>query len=139
MLGGSEIDFADLLKRGKPVVLNLWAGLCPPCRQEMPSFQRAYNDLKGEFILVGVDIGPFVGLGSHGDARRFLKEFDITYPTAYAASPDLIREFNVQGMPTTIFFTPDGKVFRKGTGFIPEDTLRKELQALLDASAGASR
>lgn len=138
VLGGKEIGFADLLHQGKPVVLNFWAGLCPPCRQEMPGFQRVYNEHKDEFILVGVDVGPFVGLGSHDDARRFLKSFNITYPTAYAKRDGLLREYNVQSMPTTVFFSPDGKLFRKFTGFFPEDELRKELKAFLDASATTS-
>jgi thiol-disulfide isomerase/thioredoxin len=37
-LGGSEVQFSELLAEGKPVVLNMWAGLCPPCRLEMPDF-----------------------------------------------------------------------------------------------------
>lgn len=138
-LGGSEVSVPDLFKQGKPVVINFWAGLCPPCRQEMPGFQRVYEEFKGRFLLVGIDVGPFVRLGSHDDARQLLDALDITYPTAYAVSADILKEYKVLGMPTTIFFTPDGKVFRQGAGFIPEDTLRKELEDLLDVSAGNSR
>src|SRR3990172_6642334 len=63
-LGGSEIDFSSLLGRGRPVILNFWAGLCPPCRAEMPGFQSVYAELSQHFVLVGVDVGPFIGLGS---------------------------------------------------------------------------
>ena len=77
---GEEVDFMQVFRHGKPVVLNFWAGLCPPCRAEMPGFQRVHDDLSDDYIMVGVDIGPFVGLGSHDDARGFMREFGIGYP-----------------------------------------------------------
>ena len=135
ILGGDEADFSQVFRHGKPVVLNFWAGSCPPCRAEMPGFQRVHDNIGGEFTLVGVDIGTFMGLGSHVDARRFLKEFDIRYPTAYAVTRDPVIDYNVRVMPTTVFLTPDGQIFDKRTGFIPEDQLRSKLQDLLDASS----
>ncbi len=138
VLGGQEVDFNDILRQGKPVVLNFWAGLCPPCRQEMPDFQKVYNEFKGEFILVGLDVGPFVGLGSNNDGRRLLEELGVTYPAAYAKSADLVREYRVLGMPTTVFFTPDGEVFSKKTGFMTEGEMRSRVQALLEASQGVT-
>jgi thiol-disulfide isomerase/thioredoxin len=137
VLGGKEIDFNGLLRRGQPVVLNFWAGLCPPCRREMPDFQTVYNEHEGEFILVGVDVGPFVRLGSNDDAQRLLEDLNITYPTAYAKSSDLVREYDVFAMPSTVFFTPDGEIFRKTTGFMTEDQTRSAVEDLLDESANA--
>lgn len=40
LLGGREVRFSKVFEQGKPVVLNFWAGLCPPCRAEMPWFQK---------------------------------------------------------------------------------------------------
>jgi thiol-disulfide isomerase/thioredoxin len=37
------------------VALNFWAGQCPPCRAEMPAFQRVYDRHSDDFLLVGVD------------------------------------------------------------------------------------
>ncbi len=135
ILGGDEVDFSQVFRHGKPVVLNFWAGLCPPCRAEMPGFQRVYDDLGDRYIMLGVDIGPFVGLGSHDDARQFLKDFDIRYPTAYAVTRDPVLDYNVQSMPTTVFLTPDRQIFFRRAGFLPEDQLRSKLQDLLAASS----
>ncbi len=135
ILGGEEVDLSQLLGQGKPVVLNFWAGLCPPCRAEMPGFQRVSDDIGDDFILVGVDIGPYVGLGSHEDALLFLREFDIHYPATYAVARDPVIDYGVKAMPTTVLLTPDGEIFYRRTGFFPEDQLRSKLQDLLDASS----
>ena len=69
VLGGNEILFSEVLGKGKPVVLNFWAGLCPPCRAEMPDFQSVSDEFGEEIIVFGLDIGPFVGLGSRGEGQ----------------------------------------------------------------------
>lgn len=138
VLGGKEINFSQVLGQGKPVVLNFWAGLCPPCRAEMPDFQRVYNDYKGKVILVGVDIGPFIGLGSNDDARRLLKELNITYPTARAVNASIVRQYNILSMPTTIFFTADGKAFNRHTGILTGGQMRKLFADAIAAASPAS-
>ena len=134
VLGADELDVTQLFGRGQPVLLNFWAGLCPPCRAEMPGFQRVYDDLGDQILLVGVDIGPFTGLGSNADARALLEELNISYPTAYATE-DPTRSFAVLGMPTTVLFTADGRIVAKHTGFLPEDALRSTLRDLLALSS----
>jgi len=129
-----QVTVNDLLKKGKPVVLNFWAGLCPPCRQEMPGIQRVYNDLGNRFTLLGVDVGPFMGLGSHSDARTFLKQEQITYPTGYALTADAITEYHISAMPTTVFILPNGHIFAEHTGFLAESAMRNSVLDLLAAS-----
>ena len=135
-IGVSSQDphFQDLFPSDRPVVLNFWAGLCPPCRAEMPGFQRVYDEYQDRITLLGLDVGPFMNLGSNGDARRLLSELNITYPTGYAHSRDPVAKFGVTAMPTTVFFTPDGKVFRTTVGFIDEGGLERSIQNLLTAS-----
>jgi len=67
-LGEASVKFSELFGQGKPVVLNLWAGLCPICWTEMPELQAAYEKYGERVLFVGVDIGPFVGLGDEDDA-----------------------------------------------------------------------
>ena len=129
-LGGERLDFAALLTRGKPVVLNFWAGLCPPCRAEMPWFENVYQRHREEVLIVGVDIGPFVGLGSHDDARRLLQELGVTYPTAYAVDDTPVVRWIV-GMPTTVLFSAEGREVRTHTGLLTEEQLEEAVQELL--------
>ena len=81
VLGGEELAFSSIFTHGKPVVLNFWAGLCPPCRAEMPDLQSVYGEYQDRVLLLGLDIGPFVGLGSRDDGRALVQELNITYPT----------------------------------------------------------
>lgn len=135
-VGGSRVRLSQLWGRGKPVVLNFWAGLCPPCRAELPDFQRLYTQRgSDQFTLIGIDIGPFVGLGSHDDGRALLQELKITFPagTTMVAAP--VRAFGIIGMPTTIFITPDGKIFKRYTGMLT----RRQMETFVDELLKASR
>ena len=137
-LPSQNAKFQDMFPADKPVVLNFWAGLCPPCRGEMPGFQRVYDEYQDRITLLGLDVGPFMSLGSRSDARSLLSELDITYPTGYAHSRNPVAQFGVTAMPTTIFLTPDGKTFRTSVGFLDESSLERHIQNLLTASATSS-
>ena len=134
VLGGDQVTLHSLLDQGRPIILNFWAGLCPPCRQEMPGFQRLYDARGSEFLMLGVDIGPFVGLGGHQDAINFLRDFQITYPTAWAPTRQPVLDYSVQSMPTTVFLTPDGTIFDRQVGFLSEQDAACKLDRLLAAS-----
>lgn len=132
VLGRSTISLSKL--RGKPVVLNFWAGLCAPCRAEMPEFESVYQEYRGKITLVGIDIGPFVGLGSLEDGKKLLKELGVTYPVGTTSDASVVRNYGVLGMPTTVFVTPDGKVLRKWLGLLTKSKLVELTEELLAAS-----
>ena len=128
-LGASELDLAQL--RGEPVVLNFWAGLCPPCRAEMPDLQIFYEQFKGRATLIGIDLGQFTGLGTQKDAKELLEDLGITYPTGYTDDSSVVKKFKVLGMPTTVFIRADGTIFKKWSGALNEETLAKQTNAML--------
>lgn len=137
-VGGSRIRLSQLWGKGKPVVLNYFAGLCPLCRAELPDFQRLYTDsAKDKLTLIGVDVGSFVGLGSRDDGKALLRELKITFPAGTIFSADGFRRYGILGMPTTIFITADGKILRKYTGMLTRDQMDTFVGELLKAS-GAS-
>lgn len=137
VLGGQEVAFSDLLSQGKPVILNFWAGLCPPCRLEMPDFQEVYGEYNDQVLLVGVDVGTFVGLGSEEDGRALLKEVGATYPTGTTSDVEVMRAYEVIGMPTTVFMTPKGEIVQKWTGLLTKDKMEELLEELIEASANS--
>jgi thiol-disulfide isomerase/thioredoxin len=97
----------------------------------MPGFQRVHDELGDRYVMLGVDVGPFVGLGTHDGARAFLSEYEIGYPAAYATDENVVRDFEIRSMPTTLFFDADGRIVDRHTGFLPEDRLRRQIESLL--------
>ena len=130
---GTELTFSHFFADGKPVILNFWAGLCPPCRAEMPDFQEFDEQNRDRVTLVGVDIGQYLGLGNRDDAAELLKELGITYPTGLTSEATVTRHYNVLGMPTTVFLNPDGTVFRTWNGILTKEQLNDRADELLDA------
>ena len=134
-LGGSVASLSDL--RGKPLVLNFWAGLCPPCRAEMPDLQEFYDEFGDSVTLFGLDIGPFTGLGTNRDGRELLEELGVSYPAGSTTDETVVRDYEILGMPSTVFITHDGKIFDKWTGLLNRDVLVKKSAEML-ALSGAT-
>lgn len=135
VLGGEEVNFSEVVADGKPVVLNFWAGLCPPCRLEMPDLQEVHQDFGDQIVLVGVDVGTFTGLGDEQAGRALLQDVGVTYPTGTTANAEVMRAYEVIGMPTTLFISPDGEIVERWTGLLTKDKMVELVAELLEASA----
>lgn len=98
LLDGSGV-LTDEDLRGRPVVINFWASWCVPCREEAPLLERAYQEYKDEgVVFLGVNIKD-----AESDAKRFVREFGITYPIVRDPDQSLARDFGVRGLPETFF------------------------------------
>ncbi len=131
VVGGQELDLHSLIG-SKPIVLNFWAGLCPPCRAEMPDLQEFNQEYKDQALLLGIDLGQFFGLGNLEDAKNLLKELEVTYPAGSTADSDLVKNYKVLAMPTTIFINTDGTIVNKWTGALNSSVLSDETTKMLE-------
>ena len=136
VLGGEEVKLSDLLAQGRPVVLNFWAGLCPPCRLEMPDLQAVHDEFGDRILLLGLDVGPFTALGTSEEGNALVQELGITYPTGTTSDSSVVRAYQITGMPSTFFIKPNGEVDRKWTGLLTEEKLTELAEDLLNASGG---
>lgn len=128
VFGGKQSHFARVFDQGEPIVLNFWAGLCPPCRAEMPGFQKVSTEFSGKILVIGIDVGPFVDLGTHQDATNLYTQLGVHYPLAYAVDSTPLQVYRVQGMPTTVFLSSSGWVVDQETGIVTEEQLRSIIQ-----------
>ena len=130
-IGGPTVNFEEVLAIGKPTMLNFWAGNCPPCRAEMPDLQRSYEAFKDEVTFLGLDVGVFTGLGSRRSGLALIDELSVTYPAGEPVTRLPVNNYNVNAMPTTVFFDANGEVFRRWEGLISGPQLNAILQDLV--------
>ena len=66
---------------GKPLVVNLWATWCGPCRLEMPQLVALYQQYKDKGLtIIGISIDD-----SPAEIRAFAKEYSVDYPLLVGA------------------------------------------------------
>ena len=97
----------------------------------MPELQYFYEEYSGELILLGIDVGQFTGLGSPKDAGRLLGSLGVTYPAGYTDDASVVRDYRVRAMPTTIFISAEGKIFRTWTGSITREEVTAIVREML--------
>jgi thiol-disulfide isomerase/thioredoxin len=101
----------------------------------MPDLQEVHEEFGDQVTLVGVDVGTFTGLGNEQEGRALLKEVGATYPAGTTADAEVMRAYQVIGMPTTLFITPDGEIVERWTGLLTRDKMVELVEELLEASA----
>jgi cytochrome c biogenesis protein CcmG/thiol:disulfide interchange protein DsbE len=111
--------------KGHPVVVNKWASWCPPCRAEFPFFQKHSARLARKVAFIGVDSND-----NDDDAREFLKEFPVPYPSYKDPSLDVAQVFKGQiAFPTTAFYDSKGElVYVKQGGYRDEADLVADIE-----------
>ncbi|MFL2644437.1 MAG: TlpA family protein disulfide reductase [Dehalococcoidia bacterium] len=119
---------------GVPIILNFWAGLCPPCRAEMPDFQEFYDSYGHEIVVIGIDIGKYTGLGSKADALKLVDELGITYTIGGVEDDSVIELYSVYGLPHTLFIDGDQNLVRAWSGVINLSKLEDIGLGMLESS-----
>ena len=118
------IDLTDY--RGIPVVMNIWASWCLPCRREMPALEAAHQRLGDAVAFVGVN---------HQDDRAaaldLVADTAITYPSAYDPQGVVAYDYDAYGMPTTVFVTAQGTIAGRHTGELTEDDVIEAATSLI--------
>ncbi len=98
--------------RGKLIFLNFWATWCPPCRAEMPSMQRLWEEFKEEdFVILAINIQEEIKLVS-----SFMNERGLSFPVLLDEKGEVARSYGISGIPATFFLNPDGEIIGKAVG-----------------------
>ena len=130
LLSGDSISIADM---GAPVVVNLWATWCPPCRDEMPFLQELHERYSGEGLRI-------VGISSDGPrdleaVRRFVTENGLEFDIGLDPSGATLDLFRVFGLPATYVADADGRIvlLRRGPVSASDAELVTTIESLLQS------
>jgi thiol-disulfide isomerase/thioredoxin len=98
-----EKRIADL--RGYPVVVNLWASWCIPCRQEFPVLQKLSARYGKKIAFLGVNSED-----SNDAASTFLGEEPVPYPSYTDPNKDIVNSVGGISFPDTAFYDSSGEL-----------------------------
>lgn len=122
-LDGAEVHVREFT--GKPMVINMWASWCPPCRREMPALQAAQRS--------NPDV-TFVFVNQEQDRETILRYLEreglLLSNVVMDTKGEFGRRAGVSAMPTTLFYRADGRLAFRHIGELSEAALRTKLASL---------
>jgi cytochrome c biogenesis protein CcmG, thiol:disulfide interchange protein DsbE len=107
--------------RGTPVVVNLWASWCGPCRFEIPFIQRAFLQHGTKVAFLGVNSDD-----ADGNARKMLATLPMPYPSVVDDRANLAGRLGARGLPVTVFYDASGKEAYVHQGAYPSEAKLSE-------------
>ena len=110
--------------QGGPLVINLWATWCPPCRREMPVLQKAQTQNQDVTFL-------FVNQGeSMQSVSTFLETQGLNLNNVlFDSSGQLGQKVGSMALPTTLFYSPQGRLLSSHLGELSEASLARALES----------
>lgn len=125
---GNDIQFHSLVGK-KKIVLNFWASWCPPCKGEMPEFEKIHKKYSNDvaFVMVNMTDGSRETVET---ASAYINENKYTMPMYFDVHQDAATNYQVASLPTTYFVDLDGNISNGYQGQINEKILEKEIEEM---------
>ena len=124
---GNTVRLSDFF--GKPVVINFWASWCPPCRVEMPDFNRVYADIGNEvqFLMINLADGQQETVEI---AKRYIESNNFSFPVYFDTRREGSRAYSIRYIPTTLFINKEGHIAVEDQGAINENALLRGIELI---------
>lgn len=119
-LRGDSVSLSDY--EGQVVLLNIWATWCAPCRVEMPSLERLYQELEGEpFEILAVSVDAARGGRDEygnpgGNIQAFADSLGLTFRILHDPTGRIQDRYRTTGVPETFLIGKDGIIYKKVAG-----------------------
>ena len=117
---------------GRPVILNFWATWCPPCRSELPAFEKLYRKYQAKVTFMMIDLSD--GYRETPDSvKKFLSENGYTFPVYYDSEGSAAKAYNALSIPFTVAIDKNGNVKKTHLGAMSEAALESIIKSLIEA------
>lgn len=126
---GNKVTLKDF--QGKPIIINVFASWCGPCKAEMPLFENIYKAYKNEDIMLLMINMTDGQRETQKSAEDFMKNEGYTMPIYFDKDLDFSMKYNVMGIPRTLFIDKDGNIIKDHTSMIDAITLNDYIAELL--------
>ena len=127
-LDGNPVSLSDF--KGHPVVINFWATWCPPCRDEMPVMVEAHRAHRDSGLIILAVNGRDQETSTRA-VRRFVAEFQISFPVLLDEHGNVRKRYKLRGLPTSVFIGADGLVRGVIIGPFTPTTFESHLNEIL--------
>ena len=114
---------------GKPIVLNLWASWCGPCKSEMPGFQEVYEAVGEDVVFLMVNV---TGIDTQADAQKYIQEGGYSFPVYYDTDNSMAPNYYGGSVPMTYFIGKDGQLVTYATGAITKEILEQGIDMITE-------
>ncbi len=125
---GKKIRLSDNF--GKPIVINFWATWCPPCKQELPDFEKLHKEYGDRVVFMMVNLTDGYRDTIDG-TKRFVSKNGYTFPLYFDTEYSGAVAYNVSSIPQTTFIDANGNVYSTRIGAMNESVLRSYINAML--------
>ena len=116
-LEGENISLSDF--NGQPVLINLWATWCGPCRIEMPTIQSRFEEYRDEgFIVLAVNFDE-----QRTDVQAFRDEFGLTFQMILDPGAEVQKLYRTRSYPSSFFVDRNGVIQVQHIGVMTEGNL----------------
>jgi peroxiredoxin len=111
--------------RGKWVLVNFWATWCPPCMVEVPDLIALHNAHKDkDLVVIGVSLDS-----TRAAVKKFVAKHGITYPVVVGDYKLAAQVGEVEALPTSYLYDPNGKVVVAHTGIVTQASLEEYIRS----------
>lgn len=118
-LNGETENLSDY--KGKVIFINFWASWCGPCKQEMPDFQKAYQNIDSDsFEIFAINAGE-----DASTVKNFVNNYNYDFPIYLDEKAKYSKMYNVRAIPTTLIIDSNYKIANVHIGILTEKKINE--------------